>query len=452
MKVAILLLVASYIVNVFAWSSAWTYSSPATRPATAISPFRWLATSSSTEGDAFSSSVSDASDLLQKIRNMSIRSIKEELVRYKVSTTDVFEKEDLVQRLFQARRKNPTPPPTPNAKLRNTTGVRDLSKNDMIEVPLLLTSMDKTIPVPAAHMPANYNTMTPTEQPYATIQIEIPGGRTLSLLLDTACSGFVLRPEVISRYNLPKMSTPVTMTGAGGTTGTTGLSQIQSFTVKGDPQQTRFGPLPAAVQDIGALPKALDGIIGLSFLQQFVCVELNFRHGLVRFFRKTPPSNSDDDWQMIAHSEMHMLPRLGIYTIPVQLGGRGPVNMLVDSGAASTFLTWKGVQDLGLDRTSPAIQPISAMGALGSDNVAIALTHRLHVSSILQLGRTSSYPGLSLKGPRDRLPIDIGQIPVVQSLESEGCGGILGIDVLMRCGAVRFHFQSSTGRTMTLFQ
>ena len=134
---------------------------------------------------------------------------------------------------------------------------------------------------------------------------------------------------------------------------------------------------------------------------------------------------------------------MGIFMVPVFLGGRGPVQMLVDTGASCTLLNWKGVDDLGLDRTSKQLQPIAAMGAMGSDNMAIQLTHRLNVSSQLSLGSqsTSTLPGVSLAGG-NRLAIDIGRIPVIDSLQSQGVGGILGIDALMRCGMVRIQCQS----------
>jgi len=105
------------------------------------------------------------------------------------------------------------------------------------------------------------------------------------------------------------------------------------------------------------------------------------------------------------------------------------------------------VADLGLDqRTSKQVQPIpgaAMMGAMGSDNVAIRLTHRLNVSSQLTIGprATSGLSGLSLAGS-NRLSIDIGQIPILDALQSEGVGGILGIDALMRCALVRLECRS----------
>ena len=154
---------------------------------------------------------------------------------------------------------------------------------------------------------------------------------------------------------------------------------------------------------------------------------------------------------------MDYLPRLGLYTVNVFFGGRGPVKMLVDSGAAGTYLNWKGVEDLGLSRTKDAsfIQRLNIpMGAMGSDNVAMALTHRINVSSQLQVGSSSrnpdGLPGISLKDSK-RLTIDIGDIAVLEMVKGEGLGGILGIDALMRSSKVRFCFQGSN-REIELYE
>jgi hypothetical protein len=133
---------------------------------------------------------------------------------------------------------------------------------------------------------------------------------------------------------------------------------------------------------------------------------------------------------VIVDTTMTMMGSLGIHTVPVYLGGRGPVQMLVDTGASSTLLNWKGVSDLGLSSSSPQLTRITIpTGAMGSENVAIALTHRLHVRSTIQLGDTKLL-GIPFNA-ETRIPIDIGSIPVIDAIP--GVGGILGIDVLMRC-------------------
>jgi len=238
------------------------------------------------------------------------------------------------------------------------------------------------------------------------------------------------------------LQTPVSMTSAAGTNSATGLTQIQRFFIGGE----SFGPMPAAVQDIGALPSSLDGIIGLSFLQQFAAVELDFKAGIISLYKdvRALPERTN----MVADSQMRMLGSLGIFTTDVYLGDRGPVSMLVDTGAACTLLNWKGVADLGLSRDSKQLSPLNVpVGAMGSDNIAIQLSHRLNVSSKLQLGCKDGLAGVAL-GEAGRLTIDIGQIPVIDNLQSQGVGGILGVDALMRCSVVRVSFRQPTKITL----
>lgn len=379
--------------------------------------------------------------LEEKIRSMRVKEIKAELSEFNISTLDVFEKEALVQRLLEIRKNGKRPDGAPT---RPTAA----SITDVIVAPLYFTSMDSNLKVAAVNIDGGIQ-VEPSDQPYATVEFQVTpdGGGTpfpLRLLLDTACSGFVLRPSVVDKYNLPKLSTPVTMTGAGGTVGATGLTQLSKFSLGGE----SFGPLPAAVQDIGALPSVLDGIVGLSFLNNFAAVDMDFANGKLSLYRRGSalPDISSDQTTLVAQGTMEVIPQLGIYTVDVMLGGRGPVKMLVDSGAANTFLNWKGVDNLGLSRGDDSfLQRLSnPMGAMGSDNIAMQLTHRLGVSSTLNLGRGKSsigdsLPGLSLKETK-RLKIDIGDIAILDNMKGQNVGGIMGIDALMRATCVRTIF------------
>jgi predicted aspartyl protease len=393
---------------------------------------------------------------------MRVKELKAELATLQISTQDVFEKEQLVERLYQAqttttttttKRNSPTTkkdnsPPASTTQQQQSQQRANSQKKNVIRAPLYFTSMEEDLRIAAVNMDGGGITVNGSDKPYPTIQIQVlPNGAepfVLTLLLDTACSGFVLRPSVITQYNLPRLNTPVTMTGAGGTTGTTGLSQLNRFKFG----RETFGPLPAAVQDIGALPSKLDGIIGLSFLQQFACIEMDFEKGQLLLYKQARDTEPVDESTVIAKGEMTLLP-LGIYSVDVMLGSRGPVRMLVDTGASCSFLNWRGVTCLGLSKNdSSFVQRLtSQIGAMGSDNVAMQLTHRINVSSVLKLvssqrsAARSELPGLSLNNAK-RLSIDIGDIAVLDTLRSQNVGGILGIDALMRCSGVRMTFQS----------
>jgi hypothetical protein len=232
------------------------------------------------------------------------------------------------------------------------------------------------------------------------------------------------------------------MTGAAGSTAFTGLAQVGRFNFAGE----SFGTMPAAVQDIGALPAALDGIVGLSFLQQFVCVEFHISKGKIRLYKKNP---SDNGMQVLADAPMKST-RLAIWTVDVLIDGRGPIRMLVDTGATSSILSWQGVTDLGLDRQS--VRPLTnSIGALGSDNVAMRLTHTLPVKHAVQLGgQDSSFTGLDVKTAN--LSIDIGDIAILESqLKADRVVGIMGMDIFLQCTVIRMSF-SGSGARISIFE
>ena len=367
---------------------------------------------------------------------MTVSQIKKELRELEVSTHDVFEKAELIQRLLRARKESRNEKP----QKQKPDAPRPLLTK------LLLTPMDSVVEIDGGNN--SMGVMKPNPQFFATLEAKVGGtttnknnNQTVRLLVDTACSGFVVRSRVVSALGLPTYQSPVTMTGAGGTTSSSSgqISQFPSLQLKDCTEanvNTISGPFPVSIQEIDALPSSLDGIIGLSFLNRFAQIEFNFQQEQIGLY--SMPTNKNNG-ALITHAPMAMLPGLGIYTVPVMFGTRGPVQMLVDTGAASTFLSWKGVRDLGLSQSdSNIIRPIpNPMGALGSDNIAIRLTHRLHVSSSIHLGKTTDVgPGLVLS-KETRLPIDIGNIPVLDSLEPLGVGGILGMDVMRLCSAIR---------------
>jgi hypothetical protein len=90
---------------------------------------------------------------------------------------------------------------------------------------------------------------------------------------------------------------------------------------------------------------------------------------------------------------------------------------------------------------SSSISAIPIMGVIESDNIAMQLTHHLHVSSKFHFGPINSLDSITGKGSGlsvngRRVLIDIGQNSIFDQLP--GVGGILGIDVVMKCSAIRY--------------
>jgi hypothetical protein len=135
--------------------------------------------------------------------------------------------------------------------------------------------------------------------------------------------------------------------------------------------------------------------------------------------------------------------------------------MLVDTGAASTFLNRRGVADMRLSlSSSPKIEPIrgEAIGAMGANNVALRLTHRYQLrrrwnwNLVAENTAIGDFcPGIELREGEVR-NIDIGEHPVLDALAGDDVGGILGANKLMMCDVVRFSGLNTGSSTMILMQ
>ncbi|KAL7535375.1 hypothetical protein ACHAXR_011128 [Thalassiosira sp. AJA248-18] len=446
---------------------------------------------------------------------MRVRELKLELESLNVSTQNALEKEELVQRLYNARlssdsgssnsgeskqgkkkkkkrRRYDDEDVMGTSEMESTT-VIDSAKSETESVPTnkWAGDTDSSNPATAAAPTKNGWTITtpfiyheletsksvaaqnaediyirPSAGKYAAITVQLkkegqPSSIEWTLLVDTACSGLVLRPDAVARANqqcpgiLHTISNAGTMTMAGSSQGAS-VAKWDSYT------KLLVGGLEinhanvAACQDIGALPSGLDGIIGLSFLDQFACVDFDFVNNELRLDRMDLDPLIPNMNDIVAQGPLS-LTALRIYTADMTLDGRGPVKLLVDTGAAGSFLNWKGVSDMRLSTSSPQIEPIrEQIGAMGADNMALKLTHRFTLKRRWNLVAENNAvgdfcPGIGLRD-NERSDIDISDLPVLEGLKGDGVGGILGADLLMMCDVVRFCGLNGSSPTMILMK
>ena len=395
----------------------------------------------------------EKSTLLESIQQMRVKEIKMELDDAGISTSDCFEKSELVQRLFDYKVLDPT-----NEKQRNKTSKmedhdanRSNSSEGVLHVPMEFHSLT-TNSVPSKN--DVYLRPSPGKFPAITVILPSKNNKKLTLLVDTACSGLILRPNVAKSLQLPKINAGVTLTAAGGSMNGSDNSVCSLDTLQlMDENQTVLKDFIVLAQDVGALPPVLDGIIGLSFLERFHSVLFDFEKGELVLLN----SGNRNKGTMLEYGNPMMYEtlaetnlqrsRLGIYIAPTTLDGRGPVKMIVDSGAAATFLNWKGVGDLNMDRSHPLISYNNeAIGIMGADNNALALSHRFVLKRRINFASSNGSslgmfaPGLEIdndnNGAVDSVNVDIGDLPVLQQMSFEDVGGILGNDILMRCDVV----------------
>jgi len=436
--------------------------------------------------------------LLESLRSMRVKEIKVELESLNVSTQNALEKEELVQRLYKARiglnssvgaNNNDESEKGKKKKKRRryddddmigqTKSVDETESNGnsnpsntaptngngwTITTPFIYYGLD---PRSVAAQNSEEIYIRPSPGKYAAIKVQLTKGQSksieLTLLVDTACSGLVLSPNAVTRANqqCPGIIEMVsnggaTMTMAGSSQGAA-IAKWDSYTkMKVGGVEVNLNSNLAACQDIGALPAGLDGILGLSFLDQFACVDFDFVNDELRLDRTDPNPLISNGKDVVAQGPLS-LSKLRIYSADVTLDGRGPVRLLVDTGAASSFLNWKGVSDMRLSSSSPQIEPIrEQIGAMGADNLALELTHRFKLkrrwNTVAENNAVGDFcPGIGLRDD-EFFDIDIADLPVLETLKGDGVGGILGADLFMMCDVVRFCRLNGRSPTMILMK
>ena len=433
---------------------------------------------------------------LDIIKSMRVKDIKQELQSVGIKTEDVFEKDELVKRLFEYRSsatktttttREPPPLTTKPTNNKNTSSLSS-SSSTISRIPLNFFSLTPDQSVQSR----NSNVfIRPSPGKYPSIQLNIQNQsnknnskQSLTLLVDTACTGLVLRPNIVQQYNLPIMNRGgVSMTAAGGTTMGASMYRIDSAVLE---DGTEVNDMMLVEQDIGALPTALDGIIGLDFLKRFTFATFDFENSELFLGKNCNNNNNNDNteqyfWnnddeadfgsstmKILAESEMKTC-KIGVWTVNVTLDGRGPVKMLLDTGAASSFLNWKGVQNMNLNKDhSLIVRNKDSIGAMGADNNAFELSHRFVLKRRINLTSDPSKIGpfdplgvdinswndgieSSTMTDSSAVNIDIGDLPVLETLRSDNVGGILGSDILMRCDVLHLNLLSKSSPKVTLF-
>lgn len=267
-------------------------------------------------------SSADEVELLRSIRSLRVKDIKSQLESINISTKDAFEKEELVQRLFRARLAS-TDVGVAEKPRKKKKKRRQYYDDDGVSIDqsAFHTSQDIPIGQPPKVSPTSSDRSTskrtdativapfqyftldtkkqlqdataqdiyirPSPGKYAAVTVKLQSKSTsaaaeYTLLVDTACSGIVLSPEAESRSNglIQTIKGAASMASAGGDRAgydvATWGDRSTTKLIIGDVDVNEIDGMGdrmmnmAAINDIGALPDGIDGILGLSLLNK-VC-------------------------------------------------------------------------------------------------------------------------------------------------------------------------------------
>jgi hypothetical protein len=133
----------------------------------------------STSATSSSSTTKTTISLLEEIRSMRVKELKAELATLQISTQDVFEKKQLVERLYQARttttttkRNSPTTkkdnsPPASTTQQQQSQQRANSQKKNVIRAPLYFTSMEEDLRIAAVNMDGGGITVNGSDKPYS---------------------------------------------------------------------------------------------------------------------------------------------------------------------------------------------------------------------------------------------------------------------------------------------
>eukprot|EP00640_Fibrocapsa_japonica_P001175 CAMPEP_0113934750 /NCGR_PEP_ID=MMETSP1339-20121228/2031_1 /TAXON_ID=94617 /ORGANISM="Fibrocapsa japonica" /LENGTH=424 /DNA_ID=CAMNT_0000936669 /DNA_START=68 /DNA_END=1339 /DNA_ORIENTATION=+ /assembly_acc=CAM_ASM_000762 len=352
-------------------------------------------------------------DVYAEVKSMRAAEIKKELNSYRISTSDCFEKEELVQRLVQAR--------------IDRSGE---SLNAGVKVPLrCFTPRDGVLG----------EDVKLDEKSYFAINVALPelGVESADFMIDTAATNSLVTPLWADRWGAKGTGRSATMNA--GTMSASGLRQVRLGPARlgGQFKSIPLEPVVTALP----IPNDIAGIVGLEFMRQFdmavnfVTLECTF------YLAGTVAGNPGAFAKGLRRLKGRFYPPMNMFGVEAQLALPGqpppsspgqpfPVRTLLDAGSAFSILNWEaaslvglGPQDIGgkLRKTG---QVISGASAPGQDFKAMEVVDG-EFDLLLNCGDGSSAAVHNVK-------CCIGDLPAFQLLGLSGPAMVIGLDVLSR--------------------
>lgn len=329
--------------------------------------FKMSSTSASTDDQDGSTA---KGKVLAEVKAMRAGAIKKELESiHKIGTSGIFEKEDLITKLVEARIANPQAAAQSAATSGPPSGV-DVPEGGIF-VPLNRFKPREGVLGEGVRL---------DDKDYFAISLKLnslAGGREENFLIDTAATNSLLSTRAQARINAPATGA-VASASAGTSLGMLGLKQVDlgDLSMGKEP----IGKIFPVVMEL-PVPDTVAGILGLDFLQRYD-ISLDFGRDTAVFVAPFFGGLSGDA-EMVEIPGKLLAPLNMFYlevevTHPTSSGGQPTkAKAIVDMGSAFSIMNWACAKAAGAELGGPGIvntgQVISGATAPGQSYNAIAV-------------------------------------------------------------------------------
>lgn len=303
--------------------------------------------------------VSDLEMEMREVQQLRVKVIKEELLSCGMGFADCFEKEDLVQRLAEARvnkKKKMTQASSPTSTAVGNGTAFNAKKLSLFEMPLQFVRMSPLEP-----------------RQHIILKVSIGGQGPFDFMLDTGSDESLITPQLAyGKLGITKGSgtASVGLGGMGVPGGSFAMVDIPEVKLG----SYSCGQMKAVVMDLSYTRLPIYGIAGLNLLSRFD-IDFQFPKRSMTFYKAGAVGRGEINTAGLSEIQNGRRLQFKLPTLQVRINGGPPEDVILDMGASASLMSWKAAGRAGLTRTSPGImQKGLAATGIGGKSISLAST------------------------------------------------------------------------------
>jgi len=368
----------------------------------------------------------DRQAIVDEVSALRASLIKSELKELGIDCSDLFEKNELVERLVLSRMERASAKEKGERKAGAVEALRKFGGG--VNVPLKrLRAREGTL---GSHVRVD-------EKDYYAIELSFPNfeGVRADFVVDSAASNSILAPAFSARVKAPP--TGVTATASAGTASGGGLKQVSLGRVQlGGQGDMECGTLEPIVMEL-PVQEDVGGLVGLDFLRRFHLF-LDFQECSAVFLPPASITSSNEgarilgeDLGLVPVPLFYLPPPAGLYFCKVRLSTgsaeSATLTAVVDLGSTFTIVNTQAIQSMGISEGDPRLrmtdQVISGAAVPGQAYTPIRVSE---TTATVKIGGMAGKGVVNMGEHR----ICVADLPAFAMLGIGGPAMIVGLDVL----------------------